>query len=175
MPWILECFIGSPLVASKNVPLAIHWWFANYNIKGIEDPKVIKLILYLLEDISGLAINFQKTSIYLVTPSLFPEIHLAQTHKCSASALSVTYLEVPILGKRPRHYNWEILISKIWSRQSTWKSRFISIKLVNLVLSSIPYYCMFIFKLPIWTTKKIDHIRIDFLCLGLTLTILIIV
>lgn len=95
--------------------------------EGAEDLRIIKLILYLFEGISSLAINFHKTSIYSTRIGLQSDSSLSGTLNCSTRSLPLTYLGIPISGKCPNLQDRETLISKIRSRLATWKSRMLSI------------------------------------------------
>lgn len=63
---------------------------------------VIKLILYLFEGMSGLSINFSKMCLYSTQMNQLPDVALAQALNYSTILLPLTYLDVPILGRRPR-------------------------------------------------------------------------
>lgn len=135
-----------------------------------EDFRIIKLILYLFEGISRILINFQKTCLFTSRSNLLPYEHLSQTLHCARGLLPVHYLSLPILGKQPRRQDWETLIGEIHSKFTSCKSWLLSLggrlMLVNFVLSTIPTYCMSIFKLLSWVIKNIDNIRRDFLWSG---------
>lgn len=119
---------------------------------GGEDLRIIKLILYLFEGLSGLKVNLNKTCLYSSQKNIEIQTHLARTMHCQRDILPLTYLGIPISGCRPRRQDWEILISKVRNRLATWKSKLLSLggrlTLVNSVLSAIPTYWMSIFKLP---------------------------
>ncbi|XP_039136364.1 uncharacterized protein LOC120273726 [Dioscorea cayenensis subsp. rotundata] len=82
----------------------------------------------------------------------------------------LSYLGIPISGRRPRKQDWECLITKVRGRLASWKSSYLSIggrlTLVNSVLLVVPTYWMSLFRLPKWVIKAIDRIRRDFLWSG---------
>lgn len=137
---------------------------------GEEDFRIIKLILYLFEGLSGLKVNSSKTCLYSARRNCEPPPHLATTMHCTAGTLPLVYLGVPISGGRPRRQDWETLIGKIRNRLATWKSKLLSLggrlTLLNSVLFAIPTYWMSIFKLPCWVVNCIEKIRKDFLWSG---------
>ncbi|XP_039126955.1 uncharacterized protein LOC120263117 [Dioscorea cayenensis subsp. rotundata] len=137
---------------------------------GLEDLRMVKLILLVFEGMTGLAANFSKTCLYSSSMDMLPDQAAADTLSCSRGILPVTYLGIPISGRRPRRQDWEELIVKIRRRLSTWKVQFLSLggrlTLVNSVLSAIPTYWMSLFHLPCWVVKKINRIRRDFLWSG---------
>lgn len=137
---------------------------------GLEDLRIIKLILYLFEGMSGLETNFSKTCLYSSRMGELPDQAAAVTIQCNVGLLPVTYLGIPISGRRPRRQNWEGIIRKVRRRLVAWKMKHISLggclTLVNSVLSAIPTFWISIFRLPCWVIKNIDRIRRDFLWSG---------
>lgn len=85
-------------------------------------------------------------------------------------SLPITYLGIPISGRRPCKQDWRSLTEKIKGRLASWKSNYLSIggrlTLLNSVLSAVPTYWMSLFRLPKWVTKEIDRVRRDFLWSG---------
>ncbi|XP_039134368.1 uncharacterized protein LOC120271757 [Dioscorea cayenensis subsp. rotundata] len=137
---------------------------------GTEDLKIIKLILFIYKDISGLAINLHKTCLFSTGFGSLPSQSSLGTLNCAASTLPITYLGVPIAGRRPRYQDWEVLIHKVKDRLTSWKANYLSLGgrliLINSVLSALPTYWMSIFRLPKWVVKRIDGLRRDFLWKG---------
>lgn len=111
---------------------------------GLKDLRIIKLILFIFEGLSGLAANFSKTCLYSVFMGILPEREAADTLSCDRGLLPITYLGIPISGRRPRKQDWEGLIAKIRRRVSSWNVRHLSLggrlTLVNSVLTAIPTY-----------------------------------
>lgn len=139
---------------------------------GLEDLRIIKLILFVFEGMSGLATNLEKTCLYYSSRGGLSSNEAAATLNCAVDLLLVTYLGIPISSRRPRRQDWEGLINKVRRRLSTWKTQHLSrggcLTLVNSILSPIPTYWMSIFRLPTWVLKKLESIRRDFLCAGQT-------
>ncbi|XP_039119290.1 uncharacterized protein LOC120255543 [Dioscorea cayenensis subsp. rotundata] len=137
---------------------------------GCEDLRIIKLILYLFEGMSGLETNFSKTCLFSSQPGVLPSHAVVDTLQCKVGLLPVVYLGIPISGRRPRKQDWEGVILKVRKRLAAWKLQHLSLGgrliLVNSVLSAIPTYWMSIFRLPGWVVKGIDRIRRDFLWSG---------
>lgn len=69
---------------------------------GIEDLRIFKLILLLFKRISGLAINFQNSFLYTTAPGSFPAVSDALTLNFSQTQLSILYMGVSLLSRRPR-------------------------------------------------------------------------
>ncbi|XP_039138904.1 uncharacterized protein LOC120276247 [Dioscorea cayenensis subsp. rotundata] len=164
-----KVLIGVPLNSSDSI---CHFQYADdlliFSTGGHEDLHIIKLILYLYEGSSGLSINFHKSCLYSSNYGFQPHYTSARILNCSCSSLPITYLGIPLSGRRPRRLDWEKLIGMVRSRLTTWKASYLSLggrlTLVNSVLSSMPVYWMSVFKLPAWVIKEIDKILRDFLC-----------
>ncbi|XP_039118934.1 uncharacterized protein LOC120255100 [Dioscorea cayenensis subsp. rotundata] len=82
-------------------------------IGGLEDLRVVKLILYVFEGLTGLETNFDKTCLYSSKIGELPEVATAETLSCVMGTLLVTYLGIPISRSRPRKQDWEGLILNI--------------------------------------------------------------
>lgn len=111
---------------------------------GLEDLRVVKLMLYVFEGLTGLETNFDKTCLFSSKIGKLPEVAAALTLNCAVGTLPVTYLGIPISGRRPRKQDWEGLFLKIRRRLSTWKASYLSLggrlTLFNSVLTALPTY-----------------------------------
>lgn len=113
---------------------------------GVEDLRIIKLILYLFEDMAGLKTNFSKTCLYSSRMGELSDLAATATAtlQCKVNRLPVTYLGIPISGRRPNRQDWEDVILKVRRRLAAWKMKHISLggrlTLVNSVWSTIPTY-----------------------------------
>lgn len=136
---------------------------------GLDDLGIVKLILYLFEGLSGLETNFSKTYLYSINLGELPDSSTAETLRCEKALLPVTYC-ITISGRRPRKQDWEVLISKVRRRLSSWKVQHLSLgghlTLMNSVFSALPTFWMSMFRLPHWVIKDIDRIRRDFIWSG---------
>lgn len=80
---------------------------------GLEDLRIVKLILYVFKGMTSLATNFSKTCLYTSTLGVLPDPTTVESLSCERGLLSVTYLGIPIAGRRPRRQDWVRLILKI--------------------------------------------------------------
>lgn len=122
----------------------------------------VKRILCCFELVSGLKINFSKSSIIGVGISAERAIELARVIDCSVGCLPVNYLGFP-LGANPRCVKtWDPVIKKVQSRLSSWKSRFLSfggrITLLKASLGNVPLYYLSLFKAPKSVYEAINKI-----------------
>lgn len=137
---------------------------------GWEDLKLIKLLFFHFEGISGLFINLHKTCLIPTNSNSPPNEDDLSTLRCTSSTLPINYLGIPLARRRPRKQEWEKLISLIRTKLDFWKANFLSLSdwliLINTVLFAIPTYWIPIFKLSSWGIRSIDWIRSYFLWTG---------
>lgn len=124
-----------------------------------------KLTLRVFSAISGLQVNYQKSS--------FVPINIAQDQISMVKAVivigftqtefPVIYLGMPLTLTKPGRSLFISLIEKIEKRLEGWQSRLISrgerLQLVQSVLSTVPIYYMHCFLLPKWVIRRIDKAR----------------
>lgn len=127
----------------------------------------LKIILRLFTAISGLTINFDKSSWILINISQSQIPMITAILGCSLSSFPINYLGLPLTLKRPSKSLFMPLIVKLELRLAGWKSRLLSrggrLQLMNSVLNSIPIYFMSSFLLPKWVINRLDKIRRGFL------------
>lgn len=127
----------------------------------------LKVILRLFTSISGLTINFEKSSWIPINIIEERIPIISAVLGCSLSQFPINYLGLPLTIKRPTKALYMPLIEKLESKFEGWKGRLISrgghLQLVNSVLSAIPIYFMSSFLLPKWVIKRLDRIRRRFL------------
>lgn len=68
---------------------------------GLEDLRIVKLILYLFEGVSCLEANFSKTCLYSSKLGETLEVAAPKTLNCVVGSLPITYLGLPISGRSP--------------------------------------------------------------------------
>lgn len=157
LTWHKSCdmlyHVNHPLMAwtwvtqlKLNVNLKTNWIFLLHRLTtgGGEDLRIIKLILYFFEALSGPWVNSEKSCLFSSNRNSVRHPHFAKTLHYSIGSLPLTYLGIPIFGNRLRRQDWDCLITKIISRLAVWKSKFLSLEgrltLLNFVLSAIPTY-----------------------------------
>lgn len=78
---------------------------------GLEDLRIVKLILYLFEGM---------TCLYSSRMSELPHVFWLLLN-CEVGYLLVTYLGVLVIGRQPRRQDYEGMIQKVRMRLSSWK------------------------------------------------------
>lgn len=122
-----KVLVGVPLVEFGN---RFNLHFADdlmvFTTGGLEDLRIVKLILLVFEGLSGLVTNFSKT-LFSSKLGTIPDDTAANTLSCAVGSLPVMYMGLPISGRRPRKQDWEGLILKVKQRLSSWKVRHLSL------------------------------------------------
>jgi hypothetical protein len=127
----------------------------------------LKSILRGFEMVSGLKINFWKSSIMGINVSNdFLRLALAFLN-CRVSSLPFKYLGLPV-GANPRRVStWEPLLDALRKRLGVWSNKYVSlggrIVLLNSVLNAIPVFYLSFMKIPVLVWKQIRRIQREFL------------
>ncbi|XP_020243333.1 uncharacterized protein LOC109821565 [Asparagus officinalis] len=134
------------------------------------DISTLKTILYLFEDMSGLSINYSKSSIIYFGKMHLKAQTLASSLDCKVDHLPIKYLGLPLKYGKLSKSDWQPLMDNLYRKLATWKTNSLSfggrLILLNSVLTSIPLYYMSFYKLPKWLIKEIDKVRKNFLWTG---------
>lgn len=127
----------------------------------------IKAILRSFEMASGLKINFAKSNIIGIN---FEERVLTGASvfmACSVGKMPFKFLGIPV-GENPRRYHtWEPVLNAMRLKLSSWRRKQLRIggrvTLINLVLSSLPFYFFSFFKVPKKVLGEMVRIQRQFL------------
>ncbi|XP_058205583.1 uncharacterized protein LOC131319374 [Rhododendron vialii] len=127
---------------------------------------IIKRILWCFQLMSGLKINFSKSSLCGVKVGQQDITALAQVMGCKVEILLIKYLGLP-LGVNPKRIKtWEPVLDRMGKKLSIWRSRFNSmggrLTLLNSNFGHLPVYFMSLFKLPIAIAKAIKKMQKQF-------------
>ena len=150
-----KSFYSSLLVGEDNIPVNILQYADDtifFGDASVQNVKTIKSILRSFELVSGLKINFAKSSFGVVGKSEQWQAEAARYLNCRILSFPFSYLGIPI-GDNPRRSRlWDPIISKCERRLATWKHRHISfggrVTLINAALTAIPIYFFSFFKVP---------------------------
>ncbi|KEH33584.1 hypothetical protein MTR_3g448400 [Medicago truncatula] len=106
--------------------------------------------LVLFEAMSGLKVNFHKSSLVGVNINASWLSEAASVLGCKVGKVSFLYLGLPIGGDPRRLLIWEPVVNRIKSRLSSWHSQFLSfggrLTLLKSVLIALPVYALSFFK-----------------------------
>jgi len=126
----------------------------------------IRAVLLLLEEVSGLKVNFNKSMLTGVNipPTWLSKVALVLN--CRTGTISFMHLGLPI-GVDGRKLNfWKPVVDRIIVRLSSWNNKFLSfggrLVLLKFVLSSLPVYFLSFFKAPTGIISYIESIVIFF-------------
>jgi hypothetical protein len=129
-----------------------------------------KRILRWFEIISGLKVNFYKSSLIGINLDNDYTSSLANSVFCRSDTFPVRYLGLPLGANPSRLSTWKPVLSTIRAKLSTWKGNFLSMAgrlcLIKSVLSSLPLFYMSVFAMPKGIIKVISSLTRSFLWKG---------
>ncbi|KAH1256262.1 putative ribonuclease H protein [Glycine max] len=133
----------------------------------MENVKAIKAILWSFELVSGLKINFSKSSFGVVGMLERWKEDAAMFLNCSLLVIPFLYLGT-LIGTNPRRTEvWDPIIKKCERKLSKWKQKLLSfggrVTLMKSILNSIPIYLFSFFRVPNKILDKLVRIQQRFL------------
>ena len=111
--------------------------------------------------------NFYKSKVAGVRRGEEAVAMVEEKLNCKIMRIPFVYLGVEV-GANPRRVaTWEPILQKLQKRLTPWKRKILSfggrLCLLNSVLSFIPLFYFYFFKLPIFVTNKISSLQRRFL------------
>jgi hypothetical protein len=130
---------------------------------------VTNCILQLFAKASGLVTNMNKTHFFPIQCQQVNLDFLTQGNHVISSFLC-SYLGLPLHIRKLPKAMFELVIQEIAARIPGWKKKLLaypgSETLVKSVLSTIPTFFLYVFKMQKWVFAKINHFRRGFLWKG---------
>ena len=156
---------------SKESPPLTHLQYADDTIMfchpDIHSLVNIKKTLIIFQLISGLQINFHKSSIMGINIENCWLLSAAETLHCKVGHFPISYLGLPVGGNSSRIITWDPIIERLRQKLASWKGNLLSLggrlTLIKATLSSLPLYFMSIFPVPSGVIDKITSIQRNFL------------
>nr|CCA66180.1 hypothetical protein [Beta vulgaris subsp. vulgaris] len=132
--------------------------------------KNIQKTLIIFQLVSGLQVNFHKSSLMglNVTSSWIQEA--ANSLMCKIGTIPFSYLGLPIGDNPARIRTWDPIIDKLEKKLASWKGKLLSLggrlTLIKASLSNLPLYYMSLFPVPKGVIEKINKLMRAFLWCG---------
>ncbi|XP_050227618.1 uncharacterized protein LOC126677173 [Mercurialis annua] len=137
------------------------------------DLRMIEILLRILrcfEFISGLKINYQKSSIIGINVDAVTISQASDILKCKIDELPITYLGLPLSDRAVGSKLWNPVISNFSVQLSTWRGNLLSptgrLTLIKSVLCSISVYFLCTFRIPQSVVVSLERIISRFLWTG---------
>ncbi|XP_025685613.1 uncharacterized protein [Arachis hypogaea] len=126
-----------------------------------------KRLLCCFELMSGLSINFEKSSLIPINCEKEWVMNMCGLLGCAEATLPVRYLGIS-LGANPRLVKtWKPIIDKVEDKLCLWKARTLNkagkLVLIKSVLNSLPIYYLSLYKMPKAVAEKIIGLQRRFL------------
>ncbi|GLT40917.1 hypothetical protein SLA2020_150140 [Shorea laevis] len=132
---------------------------------------MVKTILRWFELMSGLRINFSKSSIHGYNMPVRWVEGSASMLRCGVGKSSFSYLGMPVDGNPGNKKLWEPLVNKFRAKLAIWKVISLSfggrLTLLNSVLSALPIFYMSLFLIPNSVLTELISIQRTFLWGGI--------
>ena len=116
---------------------------------------------------SGLKINFRKSTLLGINLQEEGVTFLADLVQCSVGTWPIKYLGLPLGGNPTKKTFWEPVETKVAKRLDGWKRVFLSrggrLTLIKAVLSYLPRYYLSLFKMPQRIADTMEKLMKDFL------------
>ncbi|QHO54257.1 Putative ribonuclease H protein [Arachis hypogaea] len=112
---------------------------------------------------SGLSINFDKSSLIPINCDEQWVHRMCMLWSCKAGTLPIKYLGIP-LGANPRLVKtWKPIIEKVEEKLSLWKAKVLNkagkLILIKSVLNSLPVYYLSLYKMPKAVAAKLISLQ----------------
>lgn len=165
----LNIFTGITINASNGQNIS-HLQFADDTIlfinNDLKSVMGIRRVLQCFEILSGLKINFKKSSLYGFNGRKADTKYWASRLGCRAGFPPITYLGMP-LGLNPKRKDfWLPVIDKMKNGLALWKGKSLNqagkLILIKSTLDSLPIYLFNMFLMPKQIQLEIDKIRRSF-------------
>nr|XP_025636528.1 uncharacterized protein LOC112730680 [Arachis hypogaea] len=126
-----------------------------------------KRLLRCFEVMSGLSINFEKSSFIPVNCEQRWTRKMCSLLDCKEASLPVRYLGIS-LGANPRLVKtWKPVVDKVEEKLSLWKAKTLNkvgkLVLIKSVLNSLPIYYLSLYKMPKAVAEKLISLQRRFL------------
>lgn len=112
-------------LGQSNSPKVLNLHFADDTLLFLEANTTmvehLKFLLLGFELLSGLKINFSKSTLVPLNIQQSLATNLANQLGCSISSLPITYLGLPLHWKKLNVNDWQPLVAKIENKLQTWK------------------------------------------------------
>ncbi|XP_019418409.1 PREDICTED: uncharacterized protein LOC109329191 [Lupinus angustifolius] len=128
---------------------------------------VLKSILKCFELVSGLKINFHKSSfIGIKADPSFVQVAVNRL-LCGVGSIPFKFLGIPVGANPKRLSTWSLVIDTFKRKLSRWQQKLLSfggrVTLLKSVLSSLPIYYFSFFKAPVSIIHELERIQRRFL------------
>lgn len=141
--------------------------FCPPNLEFLQNVKKTFILFHL---VSGLQVNFFKSSIMGINVSDQWLDSTAENLLCTKGSLPFSYLGLPIGGSSYLLSSWDPIIWKMEKKLASWRGKMLSIRgyltLIKSSLSNLPLYYMSLYPIPQGIIKKLTTIQCKFLWSG---------
>jgi hypothetical protein len=128
-----------------------------------EELEAVCQILQRFGDVTGLRVNFAKTSVIPIRCEALDIPDIVLPLGARIATLPCKFLGLPLSLRKLRKVDFQPLLDRIASRLACCKAKLLSaagrLVLLNAVLSALSVYWISVHAMPVWVRKEIDRIR----------------
>jgi len=133
----------------------------------INQAKHFKYLLACFEQLSGLAINYDKCNLLTLGMIEEESNHFSRLFCYAIGSFPIKYLGVPLHFTRLRREDIQPVVDKLVKRIAGWKDKLLSsagkLTLLKSCLASIPTYLLSVIKFPRWAIENLNSQMVNFL------------
>ncbi|KAJ9552677.1 hypothetical protein OSB04_016722 [Centaurea solstitialis] len=138
--------------------------FTRGDVASVE---ILKKALSLFATHSGLSPNLQKSDVFFGNVAADEKEAILHCLPFRLGSFPIRYLGVPLSPVILKSADYGVLVTKVRSRISNWKTKFLSFggrkQLISSVLQSLQLYWMAIFLIPSGVVHELENLFRDFL------------
>ncbi|XP_057723562.1 uncharacterized protein LOC130939475 [Arachis stenosperma] len=161
----------SPLLVGRDNIELFHLQFTDDTVVFCpQDEITIRNYMRLLrcfEVMSGLSINFDKSSLIPVNCEREWTQRMCKLLGCKEASLPIKYLGIPLGANSRLVKTWRPIVEKVEEKLSLWKVKTLNkaskLVLIKSVLNSLPVYYLSLYKMPKAVVEKLISLQRRFL------------
>lgn len=106
----------------------------------LKNAKDMKLLLFVLEKLSSIKINFHKSELFFFGEAKECQEQYSQMFGCQIGKYPVECLGIPMHFRKLNNHNWEVIEEIIEKKLSSWKGKHMSVGGRLVLVDSILFF-----------------------------------
>lgn len=167
---ISEGLIQAAVVGRQRLEVS-HIQYADDTLFVVEgstgNAEAIKWILKNFELISGLKVNFEKSSVFGINLDSQKMDEVAGILGCKVGSLPLPYLGLKVGGRINGIEGWSEVVERFKGRLRGWNAQSLSmggrVTIINSILTALPLFCMSFLPLPKKVANQLSSLQRNFL------------
>ncbi|KAK1665237.1 hypothetical protein QYE76_053396 [Lolium multiflorum] len=127
----------------------------------VQDTVVIRELLNIFGEASGLRINYNKTAVVLIRGEGLDSMTVKHMLRCEIGAFPRKYLGLQLTTGHLRKVHWQPILDRILAALPAWQRGLIArsgrLILIKAVVSARPIHQLLALEAPVWLIEEIDR------------------